>query len=80
MLRISSLLAGRYKYNGTADPAAEPTNYVAPLRVFRLVFDEPYSYSFYITAGTAGEIRETFTEINSAQPGESTLPASQTDN
>ena len=64
----TQLLAGRFQYNGTSDPEADPTNYVAPLGVFRLRFGEPYTYTFYLTAGSVGEIRQTFKEIQ-AQAG-----------
>lgn len=54
------LLAGRFEYDGTSDPNANPTNYVAPLGVFRLRFDEPFTYTCYLTTGTVREIREAF--------------------
>lgn len=63
---VTSLLAGRYQYDGSSDPGANSTNYVAPLRRFRLSFDEPYSYDFYITAGKTAEIREIFGNCRSA--------------
>ena len=63
---VTSLLAGRYQYDGSSDPGANSTNYVAPLRRFRLDFDEPYSYNFYITTGKTAEIRETFRDCNAA--------------
>lgn len=55
-----ALLAGRYEYDGSADPRANSTNYVAPLGFFALKPGEPYTYSFSITAGKINEIRETF--------------------
>lgn len=58
-----SLLAGRYRYNGTADADADPTNYVAPLAVFALHFDEPFTYSYYLTSGQVNEIRTTFAQL-----------------
>lgn len=54
------LLAGRFLYDGTAESDANPTNYVAPLDVFCLRFDEPFTYTYYLTTGTVQEIRETF--------------------
>ena len=57
-----SLLAGRFLYDGTADPDANPTNYVAPLGVFVLRFDEPFTYDYYLTGGTVDEIRSTFSQ------------------
>lgn len=59
----TQLLAGRFQYNGTADPEADPTNYVAPLGVFRLRFGEPFTYTYYLTAGSVSGIRQTFREI-----------------
>ena len=58
--KATSLLAGRYEYDGSADAGADATNYVAPLSIFKLEFDEPHSYFFYLTAGTVEEIRSTF--------------------
>ncbi|MBR2732244.1 MAG: hypothetical protein IKD72_09725 [Clostridia bacterium] len=55
-----SLLAGRYLYDGSKDPNADPTNYVAPIGVFRLEFDTPYTYTCYLTAGSVPEMRNTF--------------------
>ena len=54
------LLAGRHLFDGTADPNADPTNYVAPLGVFALRFDEPYRYTYYLTAGQTEAIRAQF--------------------
>ena len=39
---------------------SDATNYVAPLGVFALEFDEPHSYYYYLTAGSVEEIRATF--------------------
>ena len=58
-----SLLAGRYMYNGTNKAEDDPTNYVAPLAETLMVFDEPFTYSYYITAGTVNEIRATFKRL-----------------
>lgn len=58
--KATSLLAGRYQYDGSADAGADSTNYVAPLGVFGLSFDKPYNYAFYLTAGSVEEIRNTF--------------------
>ncbi len=54
------LKAGRFCYDGSTDPFAESTNYVAPLGFFKLHFDEPFAYVFHLTAGSVSEIRETF--------------------
>ncbi len=58
--RAKSLLAGRYLYDGSADAGSDSTNYVAPLGVFGLEFDEPHSYYYYLTAGSVEQIRATF--------------------
>ena len=58
--RAKSLLAGRFRYDGSADAGADATNYVAPLGVFGLEFDEPHSYYYYLTAGSVEQIRATF--------------------
>ena len=49
-------------YDGSKDPAAASTNYVAPLRQMMLIFGEKIEYSYYITTGSIDEIRATFTE------------------
>ena len=58
-----SLLAGRYMYNGTNKAEDDPTNYVAPLAETPLCFDEPFTYSYYLTTGTVNEIRSTFRKL-----------------
>ena len=58
-----SLLAGRFKYNGTNKAEDDPTNYVAPLAQTLLSFDEPFTYSYYLTTGTVNEIRATFKKL-----------------
>lgn len=57
------LLAGRHEYNGSASPLDNATNYVAPLCIFALEYDEPFSYTYYLTAGPLREIRQTFRQI-----------------
>ena len=56
------LLAGRYNYNGSTDPASDGTSYVAPLRTFKMSNFEPFEYSYIITSGSLSEIRSTFKE------------------
>ena len=68
--KATSLLAGRYEYDGSADPGADSTNYVAPLGVFGLKFDEPHSYFYYLTAGTVDEIRATFQSGGNLEGGD----------
>ncbi len=58
-----SLLAGGYRYNGTNEAEDDPTNYVAPLAEMLLTFDEPFTYRYYLTAGTVDEIRATFKKL-----------------
>ncbi len=58
-----SLLAGRYMYNGTNKAEDDPTNYVAPLAETLLAFDEPFTYTYYLTAGTVNEIRAVFKKL-----------------
>lgn len=61
--QATSLLAGRFEYDGSADANGNPTNYVAPLDVFRLTFDEPYTYDYYLTTGNVNEIRSVFRHV-----------------
>ena len=60
----TSLLAGRFLYDGSADSNADSTNYVAPLAAFKLNFDEPYTYTYYLTTGSVTEIRNTFQDLH----------------
>ena len=57
---VSRFIGGRFSYNGTKDPAAGPTNYVAPVAMIRLVSYEPISYGYLITAGDLCAIRSRF--------------------
>ena len=57
---IEIMLAGRFSYNGSKDPANGATNYVAPLRTMGIRCFEPWEYSYVIAAGTIDEMRETF--------------------
>lgn len=54
------LLAGRFEFNGSKSAEDNATNYVAPLRTFALEYGEPFSYTYYLTAGSLDEIRQTF--------------------
>ncbi|MCQ2428453.1 MAG: hypothetical protein MJ137_08680 [Clostridia bacterium] len=58
------LLAGKYNYNGTKDPKADPTNYVAPLITKKLESFVPFEYSYYIASGTADSIRSCFKTVS----------------
>lgn len=57
--------AGKFMYNGSADPTNEATNYVAPRKYLYLVSGKPLEYSYLVTAGSLGEIRETFRQNRS---------------
>lgn len=59
---VDVLKAGRYEFNGSKDPADNATNYVAPLNVIRLTSYCPIEYSYLLTTGSVGQIRETFKE------------------
>ncbi len=52
--------AGKFMYDGSADPAAASTNYVAPRRYITLISGKPLEYSYIFSAGTLSEIRENF--------------------
>ena len=67
--RVKSLLAGRFLYDGSADAGADATNYVAPLGVFGLKFDEPHTYYYYLTAGSVDKIRATFRSGDNLKDG-----------
>ncbi len=55
--------------DGSADPGANSTNYVAPVGVLKLDFDEPFTYNYFITAGKSSEIRSTFRNYAGAAGG-----------
>ena len=69
---IDRFSAGRYQYIetlgvstgtlGSKDPAANPTNYVAPWKQIEFISYVPLEYSYIIAAGSVDEIRATFTE------------------
>lgn len=59
---IKYYTSGRYMYDGTKDPEADPTNYVAPLNSFAIKFATPIEYSYLIASGSVDEIRSTFTK------------------
>lgn len=54
--------AGRYRYDGSKDDLADPTNYLSPLCEMMLVSYEPLEYGYLITTGSASEIRQKFFE------------------
>ncbi len=47
---------------GSKDPAANPTNYVAPWKNKQIITFEEFEFSYLICAGSVDEIRATFTE------------------
>lgn len=59
---VEILLAGRFNYNGSKDPANGATNYVAPLKTFKLPNFESFEYSYLIASGTTDVIRAKFTQ------------------
>lgn len=60
--QITTYLAGRFMYDGSADSADPSTSFVAPLRSMIMKSFKPIEYSYLITAGSIDEIRNTFTE------------------
>ena len=58
---IDILYAGRHGYDGSKDPDASSTNYVAPLNNIQIVSFEPIEYEYLITTGSVETIREIFT-------------------
>ena len=59
---IDRLKAGRSSYDGSMDPMANSTNYIACYNQIKLTAFLPVTYSYLITTGTVEEIRATFTE------------------
>ena len=59
---IDRLKAGRSAYDGSKNPSANSTNYVAAYNQIKLTSFLPVEYSYLITTGTVEEIRAVFTE------------------
>ena len=59
---IDSWIAIRHEYDGSKDPMANSTSYVAPSIVSVMESYVPIEYSYIMTTGTLEEIRSTFTE------------------
>ena len=62
----ASFLAGVFSRGGctTADPATEsPTSYIAAVESYEFRSFNPTSYEFYLSTGTAQEIRDNFSAI-----------------
>ena len=55
-------IGGRYCHDGSKDPAAGPTNYVAPLYSLSIISYKPVTYSYLVTSGSLSEIRRRFKE------------------
>lgn len=53
-------LAGRFSYDGSMDPHASSTNYIAPTRHIRLACFKPLTYRYLICAGALEDIRAHF--------------------
>ena len=53
-------VAGRFQHNGTKDPSAGPTNYVAPLYSLGIISYKPIRYSYLVTSGKLEDIRKRF--------------------
>ena len=60
--QVEIMLAGRCEYDGSKDPKAFPTNYVAPLITNTMRNFEPFEYSYIISTGDVSTMRETFKE------------------
>jgi len=58
--QIELFLAGRYEFNGSKEPKALATNYVAPLITTTMKNFVPFEYSYIITTGDVSTIRSTF--------------------
>ncbi|MBE6891600.1 MAG: hypothetical protein E7481_06190 [Ruminococcaceae bacterium] len=58
---VSQLSAGRFIYDGSADPKSASTNYGAPVNYLQIVSYEPIEYQYLITTGSLDRIREIFT-------------------
>lgn len=54
--------AGKFMYDGSPEPGAASTNYVAPRRYITLVSGKPLEYSYIFKAGSLQEIRDSFME------------------
>ncbi len=58
---IDIYYAGKHKYDGSKDPNASSTNYVAPLNNLQIVSFEPIEYEYILTTGSVPAIRDVFT-------------------
>ncbi len=60
-----------YRHTQSLDPAVEsPTSYISPVGTMTFESYKPSTYSFYVTTGTADQIREDFRKVESIESGE----------
>ena len=57
---VTRWVAGRHAYDGSKDPRAGSTNYIAPTRRITLTCFKPLTYSYLICAGQLSDIRAKF--------------------
>ena len=64
-------LVENYRHAASLDPAIEsPTSYISPVGTMTFESYKPSTYSFYVTTGTADQIREDFRKVESIESGE----------
>lgn len=64
-------LVANYRHTQSLDPAVEsPTSYISPVGTMTFESYKPSTYSFYVTTGTADQIREDFRQVESIESGE----------
>ena len=64
-------LVENYRHATSLDPAVEsPTSYISPIGTMTFESYKPSTYSFYVTTGTADQIREDFRKVESIESGE----------
>lgn len=69
-VKLGNLVAN-YRHAQSLDPAVEsPTSYISPVGTMTFESYKPSTYSFYVTTGTADQIREDFRQVESIESGE----------
>ncbi len=64
-------LVENYRHAASLDPAIEsPTSYISPVGTMTFESYKPSTYSFYVTTGTADQIREDFRKVETIESGE----------
>lgn len=59
------------RHAASLDPSIEsPTSYISPVGTMTFESYKPSTYSFYVTTGTADQIREDFRKVESIESGE----------